>query len=186
MLKPAKPAEVRASSGVIRLRLREVSQLFNTMDPSPLAERDLEPRAEEFILDWARELRPDQPLRLVIHLPGELPPDQAADVRRAVAHHFESQAEGKRRELRLLLREGRRTLLTGLVFLGLCLALSQSLPQLVPTAFSTFFEESLLIAGWVAMWRPLEIYLYDWWPLRAYARRFQRLAAMPVEIGTGS
>ena len=43
-------------------------------------------------------------------------------------------------------------------------------------------RESLLIGGWVAMWRPLEVFLYDWWPIRAEARLFDRLSAMPVRI----
>ena len=43
-------------------------------------------------------------------------------------------------------------------------------------------RESLLIGGWVAMWRPLEVFLYDWWPIRAEARLYDRLAAMPVRI----
>jgi hypothetical protein len=32
------------------------------------------------------------------------------------------------------------------------------------------------------MWRPLEIFLYDWWPIRNEARLSDRLAAMPVRI----
>src|SRR6185436_19737102 len=36
--------------------------------------------------------------------------------------------------------------------------------------------------GWVAMWRPLEVFLYDWWPIRADARLLQRLSTMPVRI----
>ena len=32
------------------------------------------------------------------------------------------------------------------------------------------------------MWRPLEILLYDWWPLLAEARLLERLAAMPVRV----
>jgi len=44
------------------------------------------------------------------------------------------------------------------------------------------FRESLLIGGWVAMWRPLEIFLYDWWPIRAEVRLYDRLAAMPVRV----
>ena len=42
-----------------------------------------------------------------------------------------------------------------------------------------FFAE---IGGWVAMWRPMEIFLYDWWPVRAEARLSDRLTAMPVRI----
>jgi hypothetical protein len=32
------------------------------------------------------------------------------------------------------------------------------------------------------MWRPLEIFLYDWWPVRAEARLYDRLAATFVQI----
>jgi hypothetical protein len=45
-------------------------------------------------------------------------------------------------------------------------------------------RENLTIGGWVSMWRPLEIFLYDWWPIRSEARLSDRLAAMPVRIDT--
>jgi hypothetical protein len=48
--------------------------------------------------------------------------------------------------------------------------------------FVSILEASLLIGGWVAMWRPIEIFLYDWPPIRADAHRFDRLAAVPVRI----
>ena len=43
-------------------------------------------------------------------------------------------------------------------------------------------KESLLIGGWVAMWKPMEIFLYDWWPIRADAALADRLTMMPVRI----
>ena len=43
-------------------------------------------------------------------------------------------------------------------------------------------EESLLILGWVANWRPLEIFLYDWWPLARRRDLYRRLAAAAVEL----
>jgi hypothetical protein len=43
-------------------------------------------------------------------------------------------------------------------------------------------HESFSIGGWVAMWRPIEVFLYDWWPIRAEARLYDRLSAMPVRI----
>jgi len=42
--------------------------------------------------------------------------------------------------------------------------------------------EGFLIGGWVAMWRPLEVFLYDWWPIRAEGRLLKRLSTMPVRI----
>ena len=41
-----------------------------------------------------------------------------------------------------------------------------------------------LIGGWVAMWRPLEVFLYDWWQIRAEARLFDRLSSVSSSIVT--
>jgi hypothetical protein len=43
-------------------------------------------------------------------------------------------------------------------------------------------EESLIIVGWVANWRPLEIYLYDWWPIRRRVLLYRRIAAAPLKV----
>ena len=32
------------------------------------------------------------------------------------------------------------------------------------------------------MWRPVEIFLYDWWPEVGKRRLFNRLASMPMEV----
>ena len=42
----------------ISLRLRELGQLFNSMDATPFRHRDLDPNAEEFIESWARSSPP--------------------------------------------------------------------------------------------------------------------------------
>jgi hypothetical protein len=38
--------------------------------------------------------------------------------------------------------------------------------------------------GWVAMWRPIEIFLYDWWPISRRLRRLRHIATLPVEVRT--
>lgn len=63
---------------VITLRLRELTQLFNSMDPSPFVERDLDADAEEFITSWARELPSKRELELVILLAHPPSPDRLA------------------------------------------------------------------------------------------------------------
>ena len=42
---------VTPASTVIEVRVAELRQLFNAIDPSPFHERDLDPRAEAFIVD---------------------------------------------------------------------------------------------------------------------------------------
>src|SRR6185436_8078465 len=93
-------------SARIHLKLRDLAQLFNSMDPSPFLDRDLDHDAEEFIVSWARELPKDNRFELVIHLATAPEPERAADVENAVQHYFASRAEIKRREFRLLLRRG--------------------------------------------------------------------------------
>lgn len=50
------------------------------------------------------------------------------------------------------------------------------------TAPARVIGESLLILGWVANWRLLEIFLYDWWPIVRRRALYRRLAAARVEI----
>ena len=74
----------------------------------------------------------------------------------------------------------------GLAALAVLFGLARVVMHRVPTsAPGQLLRESLLIGGWVAMWRPLEIFLYDWWPIRAEAKLYDRLAEMPVRIVYG-
>lgn len=166
----------------IELRLRELAQLFNSLDPSPFVDRDLDPNAEEFIEGWAREHHQEAEFELTLHLAAPPPPDRAQGVEAAVRHYFAARAEVKRRQFRQLMRRGRISLFIGLVFLTGCLFLSELVSKLGYGAVAEIVRESLLIGGWVAMWRPLEIYLYDWWPLREDRRLVERLARMHVRL----
>src|SRR5215813_8990344 len=192
---PAKPSsEVndKVSAGdpippkcaVIEVHVGELKQLFNSIDPSPFHNKDLDPDAEEFIVGWAKDLPHDASLGLVVELdrPAGLP-DEAAVLREAIHEFFRQRAETQRRSLRELLRRGRTSLLIGLTVLAAAIALGDFLANLLKTSrIGEIVRESLTIGGWVSMWRPLEVFLYDWWPIRNEARLSDRLAAMPVRI----
>jgi hypothetical protein len=171
----------------IAIRSRTIAQLFNSFDPSPFREKDLDAGVEEFLLGWLRELPPDAPVRIVVHLPPEeAATPEAAQIGEAFAHYFEYRAEGAVQELRELLRIGRRSLAIGLAVLIVCLVASQvAAKQIGNPMVSRVLEESLIIVGWVANWRPIEIYLYDWWPIRRRIKLFRRLAAAPVLVKAG-
>jgi hypothetical protein len=163
----------------LEMRLGEAKQLFLAIDAAPFRERDLDPRAEEFIVGWAQEQRRDAPLGLVIRLERRSPAgDDALLLPQAIGEYFRDRAAAARRRLRELLRTGRISLVIGLAFNALALVLAD--------VFSGqqygIVRESLVIGGWVAMWRPIEVFLYDWWPIRAEARLHDRLARMPVQV----
>src|SRR5262249_30570498 len=92
-------------------------------------------------------------------------------------------AAAYRRRLRELFRRGRTSLFIGLTVLAAAIAAGDFLATLLKTSrIGEIVRESLTIGGWVSMWRPLEVFLYDWWPIRNEARLSDRLAAMPVRI----
>jgi len=167
----------------IELNLREIGQLFNTMDPAPFPEKDLDGDAEEFILSWVREFPLDEPVVLVVHL-NEFPADQnpQSAIEQGVHHYFAYRARLNRMEFRRLLKDGRQSLLIGIVFLAACLTAGHAIGGDASGTFRSIARESLTIAGWVAMWRPMQIYLYDWWPLRRRGRLYEKLSRMKVEV----
>jgi hypothetical protein len=110
-------------------------------------------------------------------------PDEAAVLRDAIHEFFLQRGGTYRRRLRELFRGGRKSLLIGLTVLATAIALGDFLANLMKTSrIGEILRESLTIGGWVSMWRPLEVFLYDWWPIRNEAQLSDRLAAMPVRI----
>jgi len=164
------------------LKLHDLNQLFNSMDPSPFVEKDLDDDAEEFIVSWAQEFAPKAPIRLRIYLEQWPAEDPEEVVKTAVHNHFAHRASITDLEFKRLLKQGRATLFIGLLFLSVCLVLSKALLGSQVGTWAAVVRESLTIAGWVAMWRPMQIYLYDWWPLRQRSRIYEKLGHMSVEV----
>lgn len=179
----APPNEKRAP---LQVRVKSIHQLFETMDPSPFIEKDLDPDAEAFIVSWAREYPKHLPFELVVQL-AERPEmdDYEEHLRQGVRHYFEYRSEIARNQFRQLLRIGRRSTAIGLAFLAACLFAADAMAQRWDGHFVGIVSESMTIVGWVAMWRPLEIFLYDWWPLRATQRLYERLSEMSVKVVAG-
>src|SRR6266478_8088722 len=169
---------------VIEVHVGELKQLFDAIDPSPFRDRDLDPKAEEFIVGWAKDLPHESSLALVVNLDREAGlPDEAAVLRDAIHEFFRHRAQTYRQRLRELFRVGRTSLVIGLAALAAAIALGDFLATLMKgSRIGEILRESLTIGGWVSMWRPLEVFLYDWWPIRNETRLSDRLAAMPVRI----
>jgi len=170
----------------IQVRIHDLRQLFNSIDPSPFRERDLDPDCEEFIVSWAREMPLDRDLKVEIRVDREQPPaEMAAEVPSAVRGHFAREASLQDLRRRRIVREGRLSLAIGLVLLVLC----EGAAALVPTArlgtAGEILRESLIIGGWVVMWHPLEVLLYGIWPVVRERRLLERLAAAEVQLAPG-
>ena len=82
----------------IEIRLSKLQQLFNSFDPSPFHERDLDQDAEEYILDSTDEFPLQMPLKLIVHLPtDQIPPGNTVDLPRAIHNYFAYRLSESRR-----------------------------------------------------------------------------------------
>ena len=181
---PAAGDPIPSNCQIIEVRLAALPQRFNTIDPTPFKERDLDPRVEEFIVGRAREIPNKKRIALLVHLDQRAASaEEALVVRDAIHGFFADRARVSRARLRQLFRQGRISLVIGLTVLTALIGAAEFLTRrTTETGFAPILHESLLIGGWVAMWRPLEVFLYDWWPISAEARMFDRLAAMPIRL----
>jgi hypothetical protein len=168
----------------IEIRIKSVEQLFNSFDPAPFRERELDRDAERHIVSYTREAATSSPVELVIYLPpATIAPTLAEELAAAIGHHFELRAREQEIELNELRRLGRKGLVVGLLVMLFAtlagIALTNAFPK---SSFFETIEQSLIIFAWVALWRPAEILLYDRWPLIRERKLFQRLAAAPVIV----
>ena len=166
----------------IDLRIVQLSELFNSMDPTPFHHRDLDPNAEKFLESWALQFPQDSHFRIIVHIEKMPPEDPAPLVAEAIHNHFEDKSVLAKRTLRLLMQEGRTSLLIGVGFLALCLFAAELLSGFAHSTFLRLLKESLLIGGWVAMWRPLQIFLYGWWPIVRKGKIYRNLGRASVHV----
>jgi len=167
----------------IELRVVELSELFNSMDPTPFHHRNLDPDAEDFLESWALGFPQDSHFKIIVHI-EKMPQENPSELVAAAIHnYFEYKSERSKHNLHQLLVEGRVSLLIGLGFLGLCLLGADILAAgFANNTFLRLLKESLLIGGWVAMWRPIQIFLYGWWPIVRRGRIYRNLGRAIVQV----
>jgi hypothetical protein len=174
------------SPAPIELRLRDVNEFFDPLDPSPFPERDLDGAAARFIRESMEDLGPGGDAVLVLHLPaGQL--DQAPVIAQALRRYFVREREASERQLRQTTRFARFALLAGLAGMVIVVAISRALAAVAAAGTLTAaLAESLTIVAWVFLWRPTEVLLFDRWGIRQRIRLHERLAKLPVRcVGQG-
>lgn len=176
-----------AATEWLDLHIGSQRQLFNSMDPAPFRQRDLDPAVATYVREWAEELSRAARLGIKVTLTGESATSADAELLRIALHeNFARSAADERRQLRRLFRDGRISLMIGIGFLAVAIIVAEwATTRISNPHHAMLVEESVVIGGWVALWQPINIYLYGWWPIRASARLFDRLAGAEVQLAAG-
>lgn len=180
------PPRYRLEEGrtCIDIKLRSADQLFDGRDPAPFHERDLDAEAVEYVLGAFQEISPKARIKVVFWVAGplQISPETLVE---AVRAHFRYEIDKLRRRIREHVRQGEIALMVGLVVLTVFLTLAELTRWLPGGTLRQILREGLTITGWVAMWRPLELLLYDWWPLVRQRRLCERVAEAEMSVQPG-
>ena len=76
----------------------------------------------------------------------------------------------------------RVSLLIGLSFLAIALIASQLVAALNSHLLAQLLSYSLLILGWVAMWQPITVFLYELSPIIRLKKIYEKISRMEIEI----
>ena len=171
---------------VIEIDLSSVKQLFNSFDPAPFHEKELDINAENYIVDMVDDFPLKTPFRLVIYLHGEkkTTDEGVRTIVHAIRSHFRFRMMEQDVKFRTKFRNGRWALLIGLLFVTIAMIAR----QLVYASWgsdhliSQIIADSLLIIGWAAMWEPVTILLYELWPIILQKKIYEKISTMEIDV----
>ncbi|HEV2228203.1 MAG TPA: hypothetical protein VGR86_04540 [Steroidobacteraceae bacterium] len=169
-----------ASAASVSIHVRNVAQMFNSLDPSPFWDRDLDPEAAEFIEDEFSEKLSAHTWHLHVH--AQEGAALAGDLQAAIEHYYERLATSARRRLRDEMRVAQLALLGGVTIFLVSMTIRGILAGLLPGRAPHMLDEGLIIIAWLALWRPVETLLYGWVPLYRRRRLYERLGAVRASV----
>lgn len=166
----------------IDVKSESVGHLLDNRDPAPFGERDLDPGLAQYLLDAGDDLMKRGRYRVVFWLDQPSPPDA---IEQAFRGHFEDVVERIHRTRRRRRRTGQVTLVLAVGLVVGLLMLSQLVATMVPGSLGVGLKEGLVISSWVVMWRPVEILIYDWIPVRHERNVALRLLDAEIHVRAG-
>ena len=167
------------STATVSVHVRELARLFNSLDPSPFWDRDLDRAAAEFIEDEFRDKQSADVWHLHVYVhEGDT---SASDLQTAVESYYGRLANSARLAQREHLRMGQLALFGGLTIFLLSMGIRGILGRTL-AHLPSILDEGLIILAWLALWRPAEALIYGWVPFYRHRRLFERLAGMRVSV----
>jgi len=168
---------------LIEIKLSSIIQLYNSFDPAPFHEKELDTDADKYIIDTIKDLPAKTEVKLVIYLPPEVSGSEGAKtLGLAIHNHFRYRTMVAERNFRRHFRHGRISLVIGLSFLGVALIARQMVSHISDQFFAQFFADAFLIFGWVAMWEPITVLLYQLWPIIQTKKVYEKASTMEIEV----
>lgn len=188
----SKPSSYTQENGfiLIDLHIDSYEEFYNMLDPSPEERRDLNENTELYIKNAIEDLTVEERKRakIVLYMTSSL--YQNSQTRKnmvaAVSANFAFRLHNEERKYDFAMIRGKRYLIRGLLFLVICLLISGLFPHVFSeNDINLALAQSFVIIGWVALWKPVEFYLYDRRDILDDLEILKTLTMIPVESRKG-
>jgi hypothetical protein len=165
----------------IKLQLQNINELLRS-PVSIFLKSALTTDAEEFIVEEAGAI----PTKTAIHIKVHLALSEVKhkdDIAPAIHRHFSYRKEQSQKEYKSIFKYGWRILFIALGLLAVIFTITEIAFHYMPDNKPVLFiHESFIILSWVALWRPLELLLYEWYPVKADINLYSRLEHSNVQV----
>lgn len=167
----------------IEVRVKDAHRLFDQRDPAPFREKDLDENFVEYIYSSIREFSVATPIKIIIYIEEiEYPTVSQKAIREAIHSYFGYQIDLQTRNIKSYWKRAQLFLLIGLFILIICIISAQNISvQSTPNLFSVL-REGLIIFGWISIWKPIEVILFDWYPPFEKLRYYKKLHLAEIDI----
>jgi hypothetical protein len=171
-------------AGLIEIRQESPEQFLHSLDPLPARNSNLEPDIADYVIDRAADLPAGADLEIVVHLRDYEPSQEKEAAMTRIFHaYFQARADLEMKRKRQSFSDGRQNLMIGIFAWCLCLLTLWLLNYLGGEAsLWRFVRESIVVIGWVLVWKPAEIFLYDWKPFERRKKFVLRLSQAAVKM----
>jgi len=168
--------------GLVEIGVSDTAQLFDRFDQSSPAGRHLDSKIDQLIVHLAEE-RPSASYVLSVRIRELTPsPTDARALATVIREHFDHRAHEASAKFGFLVSNGRRDLVVGFLFLFICGTIGLVAGKVLPTNVGGLVQEGFVIIGWVALWSPVDLFLYELRPLRRERDLLRALRNMEVRF----
>ncbi len=167
----------------VTITLESAEELFTAPEAEPLAGRFETHSGMDRLLDHLTPAATRAPFTVVVEVPGA-DAHLRSRLQPAIAGYVAHRVADLRAAKRRIERRGYTELALGLVFLAACLLLSSAAVAVPagPEWLGFVVAEGLVIVGWIVLWHPVDMLLFERWPLRREIRLLEAIAAADLRV----
>jgi C4-dicarboxylate transporter len=164
----------------INIKISKLDQLINVDSDSIYPGTGVDSDAAEYLHNEADLIRLNHDVQLEINIP-KITKEEINIVENVLHKFFDYKAEIAKKELSKNFAQGITALIFSVILFFSCAIIYLLFQALgASDAVMTLLTSILVIACWVAVWTPVEIFLFNWWPIRHEVRVFRKLSSMEI------